>query len=90
MLTGAEYKQSLADGRATYFEGERVDDIAGHPVLGRAADVVAAGYDRWYSPEPGATSPLMKIPTSAEELRERDPDAPRDRPRSPTSRTSRS
>jgi len=35
MMTGKEYLQSLADGRATYFEGERVNDLPNHPILGR-------------------------------------------------------
>lgn len=73
MLTGAEYKQSLKDGRATYFEGRRVDDVTGHEVLGAAVDQVAATYDRWYSPEPGALNPLMGIPRSAQDLRDRIP-----------------
>ena len=32
MLTGAEYKASLDDGRKTYFEGEKIDDLVGHPL----------------------------------------------------------
>jgi 4-hydroxybutyryl-CoA dehydratase/vinylacetyl-CoA-Delta-isomerase len=71
MLTGSQYKRSLYDGRATYFEGNRIDDIPGHPILGQSADIVARGYDRWYSPESGARNPLMSIPHSAEELRAR-------------------
>ena len=70
MLTGAEYKQSLDDGRKTYFEGERVDDLVGHPILGQVADTTAAGYDRFYDPAPGATSPLMTVPGSADDLRD--------------------
>jgi 4-hydroxybutyryl-CoA dehydratase / vinylacetyl-CoA-Delta-isomerase len=70
VLTGEQYKRSLADGRFTYFEGERVEDLPGHPILGRTVDTTAAGYDRWYDPAPGATNPLMAVPTSAEELRD--------------------
>lgn len=73
MLTGEQYKASLDDGRATYFGGERVPSIVRHPVLGKAVDVVAAGYDGLYSPEPDAISPLMKIPQSAEDLRDHIP-----------------
>jgi len=69
MMTGAEYRATLDDGRATYFEGERVDDVAGHPILGKAVDVAAACYDRFHSPEPGARSPLMSVPKSADELK---------------------
>ena len=64
MMTGDEYRASLDDGRATYFEGERVDDIPGHPILGVAATVVADCYDRFYSPEADARSPLMGVPKS--------------------------
>jgi 4-hydroxybutyryl-CoA dehydratase/vinylacetyl-CoA-Delta-isomerase len=73
MLTGTQYKESLKDGRATYFEGERIEDLVHHPVLGCSVDVVAAGYDRWYSPGPDARSPIMAIPRSADELRARIP-----------------
>jgi 4-hydroxybutyryl-CoA dehydratase/vinylacetyl-CoA-Delta-isomerase len=71
MMTGDQYKASLDDGRATYFEGKRVDDLPGHPILGQTVEVVARGYDRFYSPEPDAISPYMTVPHSAEELRER-------------------
>ena len=37
MMTGEEYKASLFDGRATFFEGKRVDDIPSHPYLGPPA-----------------------------------------------------
>ncbi|HEY6298885.1 MAG TPA: 4-hydroxyphenylacetate 3-hydroxylase N-terminal domain-containing protein [Candidatus Binatus sp.] len=73
MMTGQQYKKSLDDNRETYFEGERVRDIANHPLLGECVSRIARGYDQFYSPEPGAVSPLMKIPRSAEELRDRIP-----------------
>ncbi|HXW82798.1 MAG TPA: 4-hydroxyphenylacetate 3-hydroxylase N-terminal domain-containing protein [Candidatus Binataceae bacterium] len=73
MLNGEQYKRSLADGRATYFEGDRVDDLPGHPILGQCVDAIARGYDRWYSPEKDARNPLMSIPRSGQELRERIP-----------------
>ncbi len=73
MMTGEEYRASLGDGRASYFEGERIADLPGHPVLGRAVDVAAACYDRLYDPAPGARSPLMAIPRSAEDLKARIP-----------------
>ena len=69
MLTGSQYEATLKDGRATYFEGERVDDLPGHPILGVAVARVARGYDRLYRPGEGAVSPLMQVPRSAEELR---------------------
>ena len=73
MMTGQQYKKSLDDNRETYFEGERVRDIVKHPVLGECVSRIAEGYDKFYSPEPGAVSPLMKIPRSAAELRDRIP-----------------
>jgi 4-hydroxybutyryl-CoA dehydratase/vinylacetyl-CoA-Delta-isomerase len=71
--TGAQYRASLRDGRATYFEGKRVADLERDPVLGPTVAEVAATYDRFYSPEPGATSPLMAVARSAEDLRARIP-----------------
>ena len=71
MMTGAEYRQSLDDGRATYFEGHRVEDLCSEPLLARTVDRVAAGYDRFYSPGPDATSEYMSVPRSSEELKAR-------------------
>ena len=73
MLTGSRYKESIQDGRATFFEGRRVDDLPAHPILGQSVDLVASGYDRWFSPGAAARNPLMSVPRSAEELRARIP-----------------
>jgi 4-hydroxybutyryl-CoA dehydratase/vinylacetyl-CoA-Delta-isomerase len=73
MKTGAEYRTSIRDGRATYFEGKRVDDVEGDPVLGPTVNEVAATYDRFYSPDPKATSPLMQVAGSAADLKARIP-----------------
>src|SRR5713101_9265819 len=73
MMTGEQYRKSLADNRQTFFEGERVRDICSHPLLEHCVARVASGYDRWYSPEPDAVSPLMKIAHSAVELKEKIP-----------------
>jgi len=54
MMTGEEYKASLNDGRETFFEGERIDDLPGHDILGITVESAAAGYDRFYDPAPGA------------------------------------
>jgi 4-hydroxybutyryl-CoA dehydratase/vinylacetyl-CoA-Delta-isomerase len=70
MMTGEEYKASLNDGRETFFEGERIDDLAGHDILGITVESAAAGYDRFYDPAPGAVGAFMKVPGSADELRE--------------------
>ena len=70
MLTGAQYKSSLADGRATFFEGQRIDDLPGHPILGSAVERVADGYDFLHAQSvDGCSSPLMGVPTSIEQLR---------------------
>jgi 4-hydroxybutyryl-CoA dehydratase / vinylacetyl-CoA-Delta-isomerase len=70
MMTGDQYRASLNDGRETYFEGEPVDDVAAHPLLGITVDSAAAGYDRFYDPTPGAVGAFMMVPGSAKELRE--------------------
>ncbi len=70
MMTGEEYKASLNDGRETFFEGERIDDLPGHDILGITVESAAAGYDRFYDPAPGAVGAFMKVPGSADELRE--------------------
>jgi 4-hydroxybutyryl-CoA dehydratase/vinylacetyl-CoA-Delta-isomerase len=70
MMTGEEYRASLSDGRETYFEGREVDDVAKDPILKITVDSAAAGYDRFYDPAPGAVGAFMKVPSSAEELRE--------------------
>lgn len=69
MKTGAQYLESLNDGRATYFEGRRVTDVMKEPLLAPAAMRVANSYDRYYSAEPGAINPLMQPPKTIEELR---------------------
>lgn len=73
MMTGDQYKKSLNDNRETFFEGERVRDIVHHPILGACVSRVAADYDRWYQPGADAVSPLMTIPHSAADLKERIP-----------------
>jgi len=71
MLTGQQYLASLDDDRATYFEGRRIKDLLAEPAFATPARAIAAGYDRCYSPEPGATNPLVLAPRSPAELRER-------------------
>lgn len=70
MMTADQYRASLNDGRETFFEGEQVFDLPGHPLLGITVDSAARGYDRFYVPAPGAVGAFMKVPCSAEELRE--------------------
>ncbi len=70
MMTGDEYRASLNDGRETFFEGDQVADLSGHKILGITVDSAAAGYDRFYDPEPGAIGAFMAVPSSAAELRD--------------------
>ncbi|MFV0532898.1 MAG: 4-hydroxyphenylacetate 3-hydroxylase N-terminal domain-containing protein [Cumulibacter sp.] len=69
MLTGAQYKDSLDDGRATFFDGERVKDLPNHPLLGGVVDNVAQGYDWLSANAVDGKSPLSGIPKTKEELR---------------------
>jgi len=69
MMTGEEYRRSLDDGRETYFEGKRVDDLPNHPLLGMTVEATAHGYDRFSDPTPGAIAEFMWVPRNAEELR---------------------
>ncbi len=73
MKTGAEYRESLRDGRETFFEGIQVEDLESVPALAVAIDQVAEGYDKYYSSAPGATNPLMAAPRSSDEMRDRIP-----------------
>ena len=70
MMSGEQYKESVNDGRSTYFEGQQVDNVATHPILGVTVDSAASGYVRFYDPAPGAVGAFMKVPGSAAELRE--------------------
>ncbi|MDA3039394.1 MAG: 4-hydroxyphenylacetate 3-hydroxylase [Actinomycetota bacterium] len=70
MLTGDQYKESLRDGRKTYFEGERIEDLPAHPLLGQTTDYTAVAYDKYYRPESDAVSPLLCVPQSADDLRD--------------------
>lgn len=69
MLTGNEYRASLADGRQVYFDGERIEDVTNHDIFKRAISIAAAGYDRFYDPDPKAVSAYLKTPTSIDEMR---------------------
>jgi 4-hydroxybutyryl-CoA dehydratase/vinylacetyl-CoA-Delta-isomerase len=70
MMTGDQYRESLRDGRETFFEGRLIEDVAADPILKITVDSAAAGYDRFYDPTPGAVGAFMKVPGSAAELRE--------------------
>ena len=82
MRTGAEYLESLHDGRKVWVMGEgRVDDMTTHPATGAMVQQYAAWYDRHVDPAwqdvlltspdtGGARLPLaFLVPTSADDLR---------------------
>lgn len=43
--TVEQYKASIRDGRRVYIQGERVQDVTAHPVLGVACDTIAGAYE---------------------------------------------
>jgi 4-hydroxybutyryl-CoA dehydratase/vinylacetyl-CoA-Delta-isomerase len=71
MMTGEEYKETLFDGRAIYFEGKRVDDLTTHPFIGPAVQRVGQDYDWLRTQSIDGESPLSKIPTTQQELRDK-------------------
>ncbi len=50
LRTGAQYKESLRDGRAVWYRGERIDDVTTHPVTAQAIDFQARVYDAQHDP----------------------------------------
>lgn len=61
-LTGAEYVESLRDGREVYLYGERVRDVTTHPAFHNPARMVARLYDALHDP---GTGPLLTTATDA-------------------------
>jgi len=49
-FTGAEYLESLRDGREVYIHGERVKDVTAHPAFRNAARSIARLYDTLHDP----------------------------------------
>ncbi len=50
--TGAEYKDSIRDGREVWINGERVEDACAHPQFKPIVDIRARIYDMQHAPEP--------------------------------------
>ena len=48
--TGEEYRQSLADGREVWIDGEQVKDVTTHPAFKPIVDVRARIYDLAHQP----------------------------------------
>src|SRR6516165_105237 len=52
--TGEEYRQSLADGREVWIDGEQVKDVTTHPAFKPIVDVRARIYDLAHEPRTAA------------------------------------
>ena len=50
-FTGAEYIESLRDGRSVYINGERVRDVTAHPAFRNSVRSLARLYDALHDPE---------------------------------------
>jgi 4-hydroxyphenylacetate 3-monooxygenase len=59
-FTGAEYMESLRDGREVYFDGERVTDITVHAAFRNSVRSIARLYDALHDPK---TKDLLTCPT---------------------------
>src|SRR5262245_19924950 len=59
-FNGAEYLESLRDGREVYIYGVRVKDVTKHPALRNAAVSVAKLYDALHDP---ASKETLTTPT---------------------------
>src|SRR5262245_65162045 len=49
-MTGAEYLESLRDGREIWLYGERVEDVTTHPGFRNTARMIARLYDALHDP----------------------------------------
>ena len=80
-FTGAEYLESLRDGREVWIYGERVDDVTTHPAFRNSARSIARLYDALHDPTQqdvltaptdtgtgGLTHKFFRIARSREEL----------------------
>jgi aromatic ring hydroxylase len=81
-FTGAEYLDSIRDGREVWIHGERVEDVTVHPAFRNCARMMARLYDALHDPERngrlvvptdtgsgGYTHPFFKAPYSTADLR---------------------
>jgi 4-hydroxybutyryl-CoA dehydratase / vinylacetyl-CoA-Delta-isomerase len=70
MLTAEDYRQSIRDGRASYLDGQRVQDPVTHPLLRVSVDWVASTYEGTNSAGSGARNPIFDLPATPAELDE--------------------
>ena len=81
LKTPAEYVQSLRDGRVTYWDGERIDDITTHPRFRVPIEVAARDYDHgdprrrdlmtYQTEDGGRAHRVFQIPRSEADLGKR-------------------
>ena len=64
-FTGAEFLESLRDGREVYIYGERVKDVTDHPAFRNSAASVALLYDALHDKAQRTCSPRRPIPAPA-------------------------
>jgi 4-hydroxyphenylacetate 3-monooxygenase len=51
LRNGAQYKESLRDGRDVWINGEKVEDVTADPTLGPGIDLMAEMFDAQFDPE---------------------------------------
>jgi 4-hydroxyphenylacetate 3-monooxygenase len=82
LLTGAEYRETLRDGRQVFISGERVKDVTTHPASKPMVDTMAKMYDLQHddryrdlfgfrNAEGEMASRVYKLPETIEDLRNR-------------------
>jgi 4-hydroxyphenylacetate 3-monooxygenase len=82
LLDGAQFKESLRDGRAVWVNGQRVDDVTEDPTLGPGIGLLAEMFDAQHDPEfEDATTYIdesgervtraWQVPRTIEDLRDR-------------------
>lgn len=59
-LTGAEYLESLKDGREIWLHGKKIKDVTTHPAFRNSARSIARLYDALHDPE---TKDILTRPT---------------------------
>ncbi len=69
MMTGSQYRDSLADGRVVFHDGQQIENVATHPAFRTPVNNGAAGYDHFYKPGADAISEYLTAPRSVEALR---------------------
>ncbi|HLW71502.1 MAG TPA: 4-hydroxyphenylacetate 3-hydroxylase N-terminal domain-containing protein [Candidatus Binataceae bacterium] len=81
LRTPEQYKQSLRDGRAVFFRGEKVNDVTTHPVIGIAVEHACIDYRMTEDPAyrglavikegAGEYSRYFHLPRNGDDLRQR-------------------